>query len=55
MVIFPFPSHENASGYYRVSTFFLAQVLTDLIPKRIIPICFYSLIVYFMVGELKWT
>ena len=46
-------SHENASGYYRVTVFFLAQVLSDLIPKRIIPVCFYAVIVYFMIGEIR--
>ena len=50
-----FPSHayrhENISGFYRVSAFFLAKVFADLIPMRVIPICFYSLIVYFMVGK----
>ncbi|KAL5486906.1 hypothetical protein EMCRGX_G019445 [Ephydatia muelleri] len=42
--------HENASGYYRVSSFFLAKILTDLIPARIIPLLFYCAISYFMIG-----
>lgn len=43
--------HENASGYYRVSSFFLAKILTDLIPARIIPLLFYCAISYFMIGK----
>jgi ATP-binding cassette subfamily G (WHITE) protein 2 len=42
--------HENASGFYRVSAFFLAKVFCDLIPLRIIPIAVFSVIVYFMIG-----
>lgn len=51
IVALPNCSHENASGYYRVSVFFFVQVFTDLIPKRVIPVCIFSLIAYFMVGE----
>ena len=46
-------SHENISGFYRVSVFFLAKVVTDLIPMRIIPLCLFSVIAYFMVGKLN--
>ena len=43
-------SHENASGYYRVSVFFFSQVITDLIAKRIIPVLLFSTITYYMIG-----
>lgn len=42
--------HENASGFYRVSAFFVSKVLTDLIPLRIIPNTVFALITYFMIG-----
>ncbi|XP_076805159.1 broad substrate specificity ATP-binding cassette transporter ABCG2-like isoform X2 [Clavelina lepadiformis] len=42
--------HESASGYYRVSVFFIAQVFADLIPNRLVPNLFFSVIIYFMIG-----
>ena len=48
--------HENASGYYRVSAYFFAKLLLDLIPKRMIPVTVGGTILYFMIGfqvELK--
>jgi len=42
--------HESASGYYRASVFFISQVCCDLIPNRLIPSIFFTVIVYFMVG-----
>ncbi|CAF0761120.1 unnamed protein product [Rotaria sp. Silwood1] len=42
--------HENASGYYRVSTFFIAKLFSDLLPMRFIPSIIFSLITYFMTG-----
>ncbi|KAK2560544.1 Broad substrate specificity ATP-binding cassette transporter ABCG2, partial [Acropora cervicornis] len=42
--------HECASGYYRISVYFLAKVLCDVIPLRIVPITVFSLIAYFMIG-----
>ena len=42
--------HENASGYYHVSTYFIAKLVCDLIPLRIIPSILFSSIVYFMIG-----
>lgn len=42
--------HENASGYYHVSTYFIAKLVCDLIPLRIIPSILFSVIVYFMIG-----
>nr|XP_018669244.1 ATP-binding cassette sub-family G member 2-like [Ciona intestinalis] len=46
--------HESASGYYRVSVYFIAQIFADLVPNRLIPNTFFSLIIYFMIGfQLK--
>lgn len=42
--------HENASGYYHVSTYFIAKLVCDLIPLRIIPSILFSVLVYFMIG-----
>lgn len=43
-------SHENGSGYYRVSAFFFSKIVTDLLPLRFLPNIFFTLIVYFMMG-----
>jgi ATP-binding cassette subfamily G (WHITE) protein 2 len=42
--------HENASGFYRVSVYFLAKIICDIIPLRFIPLCFFCVIAYFMIG-----
>ncbi|XP_040002494.1 broad substrate specificity ATP-binding cassette transporter ABCG2b [Xiphias gladius] len=42
--------HENSSGYYRTSVYFLSKIFADLIPNRIIPIFVFSGIAYFMMG-----
>lgn len=42
--------HESASGYYRASVYFVAQVFADLVPNRVIPNAFFSVIIYFMIG-----
>lgn len=42
--------HENSSGYYRTSVYFLSKVFADLIPNRIIPILVFSAISYYMMG-----
>ncbi|XP_015244997.1 PREDICTED: ATP-binding cassette sub-family G member 2-like [Cyprinodon variegatus] len=42
--------HENSSGYYRTSVYFLSKVLADLLPNRIIPILVFSAIGYYMMG-----
>ena len=47
---FNFNSHENSSGYYRVSSYFLSKVLVDLIPLRVIPIPLFSVTAYWMIG-----
>ncbi|XP_073326630.1 broad substrate specificity ATP-binding cassette transporter ABCG2b [Pagrus major] len=42
--------HENSSGYYRTSVYFLSKIFGDLIPNRIIPIFVFSAIAYYMMG-----
>uniref|UniRef100_H3AMB7 ATP-binding cassette, sub-family G (WHITE), member 2b n=1 Tax=Latimeria chalumnae TaxID=7897 RepID=H3AMB7_LATCH len=42
--------HENSSGYYRTSVYFLSKVFADLIPNRLIPLLLFSVIPYFMMG-----
>uniref|UniRef100_A0A3B5LC41 ABC transporter domain-containing protein n=1 Tax=Xiphophorus couchianus TaxID=32473 RepID=A0A3B5LC41_9TELE len=42
--------HENSSGYYRTSAYFLSKIFADLIPNRIIPIFVFSAIAYYMMG-----
>lgn len=46
--------HEYISGYYRVSVYFLAKILSDIITLRTIPAIAFSCVVYFMIG-LKAT
>ncbi|XP_068750941.1 broad substrate specificity ATP-binding cassette transporter ABCG2-like [Montipora capricornis] len=43
--------HESASGYYRISVYFLAKIFCDLIPIRLLPASIFSVIVYFMTGN----
>ncbi|CAF0844811.1 unnamed protein product [Didymodactylos carnosus] len=42
--------HERVSGYYRVSTYFIAKLVCDLLPMRVIPSFLFTVVVYFMVG-----
>lgn len=42
--------HEHTSGYYRVSAYFFAKLLADLIPIRTFCPLVFSLITYWMVG-----
>ncbi|XP_034394319.1 broad substrate specificity ATP-binding cassette transporter ABCG2b [Cyclopterus lumpus] len=42
--------HENSSGYYRTSVYFLSKIFADLIPNRIIPIFVFSATAYYMMG-----
>ncbi|CAG5123848.1 unnamed protein product, partial [Candidula unifasciata] len=42
--------HENISGFYRVSVYFLVKVFFDIIPLRLVPVVILSCIVYFSVG-----
>ena len=45
--------HENASGFYRVSVYFTAKLLCDIFPLRLIPLIFFSVIAYFMLGKIQ--
>ncbi|XP_066536218.1 broad substrate specificity ATP-binding cassette transporter ABCG2c [Hoplias malabaricus] len=42
--------HENSSGYYRTSVYFLSKVFADLLPNRILPVFIFSAIPYFMMA-----
>lgn len=42
--------HESANGYYRCSSYFIAKVICDVIPLRLLPILVFSAIAYFMTG-----
>ncbi len=42
-------AHENASGYYRVSTYFISKLLCDILLLRLIPSIVFSLISYYMI------
>lgn len=42
--------HENSSGYYRTSVYFLSKIFADLFPNRIVPIFIFSAIAYYMMG-----
>ncbi|CAF1440868.1 unnamed protein product [Adineta steineri] len=46
----PLFKHENVSGYYHVSTYFIAKLICDIIPLRTIPAILFSAIAYFMIG-----
>lgn len=43
--------HENANGFYRISSYFTAKVFCDLLPMRLIPTVLFCAIVYFMIGK----
>nr|XP_054489006.1 broad substrate specificity ATP-binding cassette transporter ABCG2 [Agelaius phoeniceus] len=42
--------HEYISGYYRISVYFIAKLMADLIPIRTMPSIIFTCIVYFMLG-----
>jgi len=44
-------SHQNVSGYYRVSSYFFAKILCDILPIRLFPVIFYTTITYWMIGK----
>ena len=46
-----FLRHESSGGYYRVSVFFLAKILTDLLILRFLPLTLYCVVTYFMIGK----
>ena len=42
-------AHENASGYYRVSTYFISKLLCDILLLRLIPSVVFSFISYYLI------
>ncbi|PAA61248.1 hypothetical protein BOX15_Mlig010405g1 [Macrostomum lignano] len=40
--------HENSSGFYRVSVYFLAKIFCDMLPIKTLPVVLFMPIVYFM-------
>ncbi|CAF4277697.1 unnamed protein product [Rotaria magnacalcarata] len=42
--------HETEGGYYRIWAFFIAKLLCDILPLRVIPSMLFALITYFMTG-----
>jgi len=52
--LFPLCRHETSSGYYRVSAYFLAKVITDLLIVRLVPLLLFSAISYYMIGK-EWS
>lgn len=44
-------SHQYTSGYYRVSAYFLALMIGDLLPMRTTPAIIFSCISYWMIGK----
>lgn len=41
--------HENMSGFYRVSSYFIVKLVFDIVPLRMVPAILMSCIVYFSV------
>eukprot|EP00118_Oscarella_pearsei_P028305 m.1844 g.1844 ORF g.1844 m.1844 type:complete len:634 (+) comp7956_c0_seq1:221-2122(+) len=46
----PIFKHESLSGYYRVSSYFFAEIICDVIPLRMIPTLILSCVSYWMIG-----
>lgn len=44
---------ERANGYYSPGTYFLAKVLFDIIPLRVVPPLMMGLISYYMIGLVE--
>ncbi|XP_067902602.1 broad substrate specificity ATP-binding cassette transporter ABCG2-like [Heterodontus francisci] len=42
--------HEYISGYYRITAYFIAKVLVDLIPMRATPAIVLTITTYFLIG-----
>lgn len=42
--------HENISGFYPASSYFMAKLFCDVIPMRVIPTCIFAVISYWMIG-----
>ncbi|CAD5118409.1 DgyrCDS7118 [Dimorphilus gyrociliatus] len=45
--------HENAGGFYRVSSYFFSKIISDILPLRIVPTIVFLVITYWMVGFQK--
>lgn len=41
---------ERASGAYGTTSYFIANMLFDVIPMRVLPPCFFALLTYWMIG-----
>lgn len=41
---------ERASGAYGTTSYFIANMLFDVIPMRVLPPCFFALFTYWMIG-----
>ncbi|KAG5446220.1 ATP-binding cassette sub- G member 2 [Clonorchis sinensis] len=44
--------HENSSGYYRISAYFLSKILCDILPTKVLPVLLFMPICYWMAGLL---
>ncbi|KAH0499869.1 ATP-binding cassette sub-family G member 3 [Microtus ochrogaster] len=42
--------HEYTSGYYRVSSYFLGKLLGELVPRRVLPIIIFTVILFSIAG-----
>ncbi|EWM20670.1 atp-binding cassette sub-family g member 2 [Nannochloropsis gaditana] len=42
--------HEKTSGFYRTSAYFIAKILCEILPTRLVPTIFFALITAFMAG-----
>ena len=47
-IFLSFYSHENASWFYRVSSYSIVKVLCDIVPMRILPFCIFASISYLL-------
>ncbi|KAM6177484.1 broad substrate specificity ATP-binding cassette transporter ABCG2-like [Erethizon dorsatum] len=43
--------HEYISGYYRLSSYYLGKLLSELLPRRLLPSILFTCIPYFMLGS----
>ena len=48
-------SHENANGFYNTGAYFLAKIIMDIIPFRILTVFLYCPIAYFITGEQTYA
>ncbi|XP_004640707.1 ATP-binding cassette sub-family G member 2-like [Octodon degus] len=43
--------HEYISGYYRLSSYYFGKLLSELLPRRLLPSVLFTCIPYFMLGS----